>query len=48
MQGVNQFDVWRGDASSARDCVIVENRHQPTSVHLRTYVNKRYKLTVYL
>jgi len=30
-----------------RDHVIVENRHQPTLVHLRTYVDARYKLTVY-
>jgi len=25
----------------------VENRHQPTRVHIRTYVEDRYKLTVY-
>ena len=30
-----------------RDHVVVENRHQPTAVHLRTYVDARYKLTVY-
>ena len=30
-----------------RDHVIVENRHQPTRLHLRTYVDERYKLTVY-
>ena len=47
MQGVNQLPVWQGQSDSARDCVIVENRHQPTSVHLRTYVNNRYKLTLY-
>ncbi|KPK98777.1 MAG: hypothetical protein AMK75_06825, partial [Planctomycetes bacterium SM23_65] len=32
---------------SARDHVIVENRHEPTKVHLRTYVDSRYKVTVY-
>lgn len=47
MQGINQLDVWEGKSPSARDCVVVENRHQPTRVHLRTYVNGRYKLTVY-
>lgn len=47
MQGVNQLDVWSGKSSSARDHVIVENRHQPTMVHLRTYIDDRYKLTVY-
>jgi arylsulfatase A-like enzyme len=30
-----------------RDHVIVENRHQPTRLHLRTYIDQRYKLTVY-
>lgn len=47
MQGVNQLDVWRGKAESARDHVLVENRHNPTTVHLRTFVDSRYKLTVY-
>jgi uncharacterized sulfatase len=47
MQGVNQWEVWRGREESARDHVLVENRHQPTRVHLRTYVNDRYKITVY-
>jgi len=47
MQGVNQFDVWCGKAQSARDHIIVENRHEPTRVHLRTYVDERYKITVY-
>ncbi|MCL4507822.1 MAG: sulfatase-like hydrolase/transferase [Chloroflexi bacterium] len=47
MQGVSQLDVWRGAAESARDHALIENRHNPTTVHLRTYVNQRYKLTVY-
>ncbi len=47
MQGVNQFDTWRGRTPNARDHVIVENRHEPTRVHLRTYVDQRYKITVY-
>jgi arylsulfatase A-like enzyme len=47
MQGVDQFGVWCGRQDSARGHVIVENRHQPTRVHLRTYINERYKLTVY-
>ena len=47
MQGVNQLDVWRGKSERARDHVIIENRHEPTKVHLRTYVDERYKLTVY-
>jgi arylsulfatase A-like enzyme len=47
MQGVNQWDVWRGVTDSARDEVIVEFRHQPSAVQLRTYIDHRYKLTVY-
>jgi uncharacterized sulfatase len=47
MQGVNQLDVWRGKSESARDHVLIENRHNPTTVHLRTFVDERYKLTVY-
>ncbi|MEZ4658866.1 MAG: DUF4976 domain-containing protein [Caldilineaceae bacterium] len=27
--------------------MLVENRHQPSAVHLRTYVDDRYKLTIY-
>ena len=26
---------------------LVENRHEPTTVHVKTYVDDRYKLTVY-
>jgi arylsulfatase A-like enzyme len=47
MQGVDQSAVWRGEAERARDHAIVENRHNPTSMHLRTYIDERYKLTVY-
>jgi uncharacterized sulfatase len=47
MQGVNQLPVWRGEATAAREEVIVEFRHQPTAIHLRTYIDTRYKLTVY-
>jgi arylsulfatase A-like enzyme len=47
MQGVDQLPVWTGSAEPARDHVVVENRHQPTAVHLRTYIDQRHKLTVY-
>jgi uncharacterized sulfatase len=47
MTGLNQKDVWFGKKKSIRDHIIVENRHQPTTVHLKTYVNERYKITVY-
>lgn len=47
MQGVNQWPTWTGEQEQARDHVLVENRHQPSLVHIRTYVDERYKLTVY-
>jgi arylsulfatase A-like enzyme len=47
MQGRNQLPVWRGEQEMARDHVIVENRHNPTTVHLRTLVTDRFKITVY-
>ncbi|MGC9467146.1 MAG: sulfatase family protein [Anaerolineae bacterium] len=47
MTGVDQAQVWFGEADAARMHVVVENRHQPTTLHLKTYVNDRYKVTVY-
>lgn len=47
MQGVSQLAVWQGRRQSARDHVLVENRHNPTTVHLRTLITERYKITVY-
>lgn len=47
MQGVNQLPVWQGENEKVREHVVCENRHNPVMPHLRTYVNERYKLTVY-
>jgi uncharacterized sulfatase len=47
MQGMDQGPVWRGEVDRVRAHAIVENRHQPTAVDLRTYVDHRHKLTVY-
>ncbi len=47
MVGKRQLSVWKGETETARDYVIVENRHQPTTVHLKTYIDARYKITVY-
>ncbi|MFB3040907.1 MAG: sulfatase [Candidatus Poribacteria bacterium] len=47
MSGVDQSGVWFGETSETRDHVIVENRHEPTTVHVKTFVDNRYKLTVY-
>ena len=47
MQGVDQLPVWQGESERARDYALVENRHNPTKVHLRTLITERYKITVY-
>ncbi|HIG16684.1 MAG TPA: DUF4976 domain-containing protein, partial [Candidatus Handelsmanbacteria bacterium] len=46
MSGVSQLDTWAG-GDSAREHVLVENRHEPTTIHVKTYVDERYKLTLY-
>nr|MDO8113388.1 sulfatase-like hydrolase/transferase [Candidatus Sigynarchaeota archaeon] len=47
MTGVDQSQVWLGKNESARDHVLVEMHHSPALVHVKTYVNKRYKITAY-
>lgn len=47
MTGVDQSAVWQRPEQSARDHIICEFRHEPTTIHQKTYVNDRYKLTVY-
>ena len=47
MTGISQKDVWFGTRDTIREHVIVENRHQPTTLFHRTYVDRRYKITVY-
>lgn len=47
MQSIDQFQVWTGQTDSVREHVVVEFRHQPTKVHMRTYIDTRYKLTIY-
>jgi len=47
MQGLNEVPVWTGQRETLRDHVIVENRHQPTTMNLRTFIDQRYKLTIH-
>ncbi|NOU88352.1 sulfatase-like hydrolase/transferase [Paenibacillus sp. LMG 31460] len=47
MTGVDQSNVWLGRQLEARNHIICEHRNEPTTMHVRTYVNHRYKLTVY-
>ncbi|MUG66372.1 MULTISPECIES: sulfatase [Paenibacillus] len=47
MSGVDQKKVWLGVKERARDHAICEFRHEPTTIHQKTYVDARYKITVY-
>ncbi|MEX2680455.1 MAG: sulfatase [Candidatus Sigynarchaeota archaeon] len=47
MSGVDQAGVWTGKVGSARDHVLVEMHHSPSLIHLKTLVDRRYKITVY-
>jgi uncharacterized sulfatase len=47
MTGVDQSEVWLGAKDRVRDGLVVENHHEPTTIHMKTYVGDRYKLTVY-
>lgn len=47
MTGINMLPEWSGASEPIRDHVIIENRHQPTTSHIKTYVNHTHKLTIY-
>jgi len=47
MTGVNQREVWLDHSDKARDHIICEFRHEPTTIHQKTFVDDRYKITVY-
>lgn len=47
MTGVDQSQVWLNEIEAARDHVICEFRHEPTTIHQKTYVDERYKITMY-
>ncbi|MFC4597510.1 sulfatase [Cohnella hongkongensis] len=47
MTGVDQKEVWLGTRDKAREHAICEFRHEPTTIHQKTYVDERYKITVY-
>lgn len=48
MKGKDLGPSWSGEAGAyRRDHILVENRHQPTTIHVKTYVEERYKITVY-
>ncbi|WP_123043244.1 sulfatase family protein [Cohnella candidum] len=47
MTGIDQKEVWLGTKEHARQHAICEFRHEPTTIHQKTYVDERYKITVY-
>lgn len=47
MTGKDQSCVWRGEQDKARDYILCEHHQEPTTVHQKTYVDERYKLTLY-
>lgn len=47
MTGIDQSEVWKGEKSAVRDHAICEFRHTSKTIHQRTYVDQRYKITVY-
>lgn len=47
MTGIDQTKAWYDENKKLRDHIICENHHEPTTIHLKTYVDERYKLTVY-
>ncbi|MFP4056527.1 MAG: sulfatase [Candidatus Brocadiia bacterium] len=46
MTGLDQLPAWTG-GPPARCCSITENHHTRTNFHMHTYVDARYKITVY-
>ena len=38
---------WTEESAPIRDHIICENHHEPYHVHMKSYVNKEYKMTVY-
>lgn len=47
MTGVNQLAAWTNPQASVRTHTLVENNHEPGMAEMKTYINERYKLTVF-
>ncbi len=47
LQGVSQAAAWTGAAPAPRQFAICENRHNPVKPHVTSYIEKRYKISVY-
>ncbi len=47
MTGVNQLPAWCGEQDRVRDHVLIEHRHQPTKLTIRSYIDQSYKMNLY-
>lgn len=47
VSGISQKEVWLSQKDKIRDSIICEHNHERDTVNLRTYVDKRYKMTIY-
>ncbi len=47
MTGVDQWPSWKHADHHVRNDTIVENDHEPGVAELKTYIDSRYKITVY-
>ena len=47
ISGVNQSEVWSGKAAKKRDYVISENRHEPHTLYMCSFIENQYKITVH-
>lgn len=47
MTGISEKAVWTGETNRLREHALCEHHHEPTTIHERTYIDQRYKLTVY-
>lgn len=48
MSGMDQSRVWSGEKDGIRKYAIIENHFQPTRFYAKTYVDERYKITIYM
>lgn len=47
VQGVSQMGAWERKAKAPRRFAICENRHNPENPHVTSYIEQRYKISVY-
>ena len=48
MTGLNQLPSWAEPDTHVRHHTLVENNHEPGIAEMKTYINRRYKITLYV